>query len=949
MKKIWLVYYAVSLSLLHITGVSAQISEGGTPPSFKYAQSQTLRSAVKKTEVQVDFYIEDLREVDNWRAREGAPMPVAKLIPVDYTMDNSGNRTALPGGERIWMLHLNAPNAVALMLYYQDFYIPEGGKLFIYSADKSQLLGAYTEKTHSSGGLFVNEFIGGDELILEYVESEISSEKPRIHIDNIGYGYNTSALETFCGITTRAVSGSCMVNINCEEGDAWQNEKKGICHMVQRIGKASYICTGSLVNNTAEDFRPLILTARHCASYCEKEGSKCIEVVADSLNMQQWVFYFHMEREGCSNSSLTAGHKTMTGCKLLVNTGKNGGSDGMLLHLNDMIPEEYDVFYNGWDINDTPASSGVGIHHPSGDYMKISTYETPAKKTTFMSEEFTGYENACWNVTFQQTANGRGVTEGGSSGSPQYNENKLIVGTLTGGNSTCNFLSGLNIYGKMSYHWDKFKKDSAHMDIWLDPLGTGVKILAGRSRKIFKPAPVNIKAVNQGQSILLTWEPPQSAEPRLHYNVYRNNQKIGEVLPVSFIDRNPTVGSLVYSVSAVYEDDEESTFSSTTISYVKFKAPADLKIERIGATNKVKLSWNAPVYEQTIYWGTMYPTYRVGFENNSPFYYGQKWSSEEIAPLNGEYIEAVQFFPWENNTYEIYISQGEYSYRQNIEPSLLIYKNMTTVTLNEPFPIDGSKSLIVSVYSAGGDYPAICDDGPAVDGKGNIYSPDGEHWEKFYDEGSPDEFNFNFIVSAVVSSERRATQNDNGNDKDFVLKRNAKVSEHLAAGIVKLRIDVLPFDENPVSLRSSMPAVFPEISQYRIYCNKSVHRTVDAAVTEQIEQVLTGSEYRFAVSAFYGNIESEKSEEKMIYVGVENVEDDVATVYPTVFSGFVTLRGHSSVTRVDVISVSGKVCLAVDNPVGTIDTSSLSPGLYFFRIYGSNNQILNIVRAIKVS
>ncbi|MDR1380703.1 MAG: trypsin-like serine protease, partial [Tannerella sp.] len=557
---------AVGAFLLHVPGAFAQISEGGLPPSFKYAQ--TLRSALKKTEAPVDFYAEDLREVDNWRAREGAPMPVAKLIEVDYTPENSGSRTALPGGERIWQLHLSVPGATAVMLYYRDFYIPDGGKLFIYSADKARVLGAYTRNTHPDGGLFATEFIGGDELILEYVEPETGSpEKPRIHISEIGYGYNTAALKTFFGITTR--SGSCMVNINCEEGEAWQNEKNGVCHTVQKIGKMSYICSGALMNNTAEDFAPLILTARHCAYQEDKLKGK-MEVAADASDMKQWLFYFHLEREDCSNGSFAAPAKTMTGCKLLVNTGMEGGSDGMLLQLNAMIPEEYNVFYNGWDRRDTPASSGANLHHPGGDYMKISTYGTPAKQYTFRSSDFTGRTNAHWDVTFQQTANGHSVTEGGSSGSPLYNENKLVVGTLTGGNSTCIFPTGLNIYGKMSYHWDKFNADSAHMDVWLDPAGSGVQTLAGRFRRVFKPVPLNVRAVNLGRSISLSWDAPSGAERPASYNVYRNNQRIGNATSTTFTDGGPTVGSLVYSISAVYEDGEESPFASTTVSFVEF-------------------------------------------------------------------------------------------------------------------------------------------------------------------------------------------------------------------------------------------------------------------------------------------------------------------------------------------------------------------------------------------
>ena len=53
------------------------------------------------------------------------------------------------------------------------------------------------------------------------------------------------------------------------------------------------------------------------------------------------------------------------------------------------------------------------------------------------------------NVVFEQTANGHAVTEGGSSGSPLFNQNKQIVGTLSGGSSSCEKPNGANTYGKL--------------------------------------------------------------------------------------------------------------------------------------------------------------------------------------------------------------------------------------------------------------------------------------------------------------------------------------------------------------------------------------------------------------------------------------------------------------------------------------------------------------------
>ena len=918
------------------SAVFSQISEGGAPPSFNYPLSS--RSAGSATKVPVDFYIEDLRETDQWKAREGVPLQVSKLITVDYSMENSGYYTQLPGGENIWRLHLTAKDAVAIMLYYNDFYIPEGGRLFIYNPDKSQLLGAYTHRTHPSGGLFATEFIGGDELILEYVASETSAEKPRIAIGEIGYGYNTAALRAFCNITPRATSVECNININCEEGQAWQNEKKSVCYTVQRIGTGTWICTGSLMNNTAVDFKPLILTAAHCA-YNGKN-------IASAKDMEQWLFYFNRELEGCSNSTKPKISNTMIGCTLLTNTGLAGGSDGMLVLLKNVLPDYFDVFYNGWDRSGEAALSGVCIHHPQGDYKKISTFDEPAKTYTYISSDFRGDSEAHWNVFFKATTNGFGVTEGGSSGSPLYNENKLVVGTLTGGSSpvVCYDTKMLNIYGKLSYHWDRYKTDSTRMDVWLDPLNTGVKTFPGRFKTELKPAPLNLRAVNLGQSVSLAWDAPQSAEAPNGYNVYRNNVKMAETTSLAYIDNDPIMGSITYSVSAVY-DEEESAFTSAILYLIKYKAPYDLIAERpTPPGTQVEVSWKAPVYEQTIYWGTMMPTYMIGFDEKTPFYFGQQWDASEIAALHNKSIKAVQFFPIESNTYDVYIVQGEHAYRQPIETASLKQRELNTIELNTPFVIDGSMSLIVSIFTSDvvTDYPAVCDEGPAVNGKGNICSTDGIEWYLLNDGEEPGDFDYNFVVTAIVTSESGHLSVD-GKNTDIALRRSLIKANYNA---LQPRKSVLSFDDYHVSLRSSLPAAFPEITRYRVYRSGSFFKEVNAPVTSCEDNYLINTIY-YQVSAFYDQIESEKSD--IAYITVVNNEymDAAIRIIPTRFTNMITLQGYEYVSRIEAISVSGKVMLTVNRPNQQLDTSSLPPGLYFFRIYDVFNK-QQLIKAIKI-
>jgi hypothetical protein len=144
----------------------AQISEGGIPPSFQF--QTTLRSRTSTVQVPVAFNVSELKKADERKATQGTPLlAVATLIEVGYNPVNSGSWTTLPDGTRLWQLNLQAKNAIALVVYYSDFYIPEGGKLYIYNATKTQILGAYTQMTNQAGGRFATGFIVGDELTLE--------------------------------------------------------------------------------------------------------------------------------------------------------------------------------------------------------------------------------------------------------------------------------------------------------------------------------------------------------------------------------------------------------------------------------------------------------------------------------------------------------------------------------------------------------------------------------------------------------------------------------------------------------------------------------------------------------------------------------------------------------------------------------------------------------------
>jgi len=930
MTKKWLFWFVGSWIIQ--ANVFAQLSEGGIPPSFQF--QPTLRSRAATVQVPVTFNVKDLIMVDEWQASQGVPLlAVAKLIDVQHNPTNAGVWSTLPDGTKIWQFNLQAKNAIALMIYYSDFYIPEGGKLFIYNAEKTQILGAYTQHTHPAGGRFATEFVAGDELTFEYVTSP-AGEMPRIEIEAIGYGYNHLTVQNSSVSLRKAAP--CEVNVNCEEGDAWQNQKKGVCYMTQRINNKTYACTGSLVNNTAQDLKPYILSAQHCAC-------SLTYVEASPEEMEQWVFYFHHERQRCNSNSSPTASKTIVGCKKIAATTINKESDGLLLLLNRAIPADYNVYYNGWDRRNQPAKSGVSIHHPESDYYKkISTFYTPAIHYTFKSSDGIICDtNAHWNVTFEETLNGHGVTEKGSSGAPLFNENKLIVGTLTGGNSDCDKPGGLNIYGKLSYHWNKYtNSDTTRMDIWLDPTRKGVEILEGRFHQAQIPAPLNLNAVYQYQTVLLTWIAPASGKP-LKYNVYNNNLKIGETASLTFTDQTPQFGTQTYSVSSVYENGNESNFTNVSVSVLEYKAPNNVIVTQT-TSQQIAVQWEPPLYEQTIYWGENSAMWQITINRTAPFYFGQTWSKNEIKPFHKRTITAVKFIAVRNNTYEIYIAQGKRTYRQAIKnPAAGI---TSTVQLTAPFVIDEAENLIVAIHvtklsTSDKEYPAVCDGGPAVQGKGNIYSFDGQTWSNLYDKTvNPDEFDYdiNFFVAAIVSSV----------EKDILVTTTNFLEQKNPATSVTAEMQIAPLTEE-ISLRSIRPAPFPEITNYYIYRDNVRIATVPSVPGRYIEK-MPAKETEYQVSALYGTIEGQRSKPVSINpVNNLQIEPKDIRLYPTIFTNQVELTGYEYISKVEIYNATGQLSLRIDKPDKIIHTESLQPGVYFFRIYTDNDETVNVLRGVR--
>ncbi|MBK7029395.1 MAG: trypsin-like serine protease [Bacteroidales bacterium] len=441
------------------TNAYAQPEMGGTPRSVSSGLSLGKRSVYSIPGPDLKL----IQTEDNKDAGLEKPYRVGISIPVDIEIQQIGEWYVLPDGGKLWIFEITVEGAIALGLDFDRFLIPETADFFVSNIEYSHIAGAFTDENQNEDGTFTVRPVRGNQLRLEYYQPENCNEIPEIHIGSLNFIYRGFELESEYSSKGFGGSDDCEVNVLCDEGSQWLDQANGVVRILTRVSGQSFWCTGSILNNTAFDFSPLLLTANHCA--------RNMGAFASASDMNKWVFYFKYQSATCANPVSEPAEKSMTGAERLASSQNplEIGSDFYLVRLKQPIPSAYNAYYNGWNRDVLAATSGVGIHHPQGDIKKISTYNKELSSGTWQS-----IPNTHWIVEWVSTSNGYGVTEAGSSGSPLFDENGLLIGTLTGGESACSYTSGKDYYGKVAFSWNSNGSvDSLRMEPWLDPLQEG--------------------------------------------------------------------------------------------------------------------------------------------------------------------------------------------------------------------------------------------------------------------------------------------------------------------------------------------------------------------------------------------------------------------------------------------------------------------------------------------
>ncbi len=462
-------------ALLVAVAATCQISEGGLPPSLNPENAAVFSGAAIPVPIKLSsldvatFLAEDSKQPET--TRFAAPLPSVDISPA-----KSGQWTKMPNGDRVWRCVIQAPNALGLLLIFDQFQLAPGSRLYAYTPDQKRILGAYTDKSCLPSGQFLIGVLAGEQAILELLEPAAVLGQSLVHLNRIDYVYDPAGF--FPTVDTPDDFGesyACNVNVNCTQGQSWQTEKRGVARVLMVFSNGAGWCSGSLLANTSNSGDPYFLTAHHC------------QIIGVLPNFNLWRFDFDYEAAGCANPATEPTPKSVLGCQRISYRHE---TDFLLLKLNQ-IPGSYNLYFNGWNrtlATNSNVPNSTFIHHPVGDIKKISVDNHPAIIFNQVINWGAGYgstpSGSHWSVVPEV-----GIYQPGSSGCPLFDPNKRIVGQLHGGNLDTALCKVINSwFGRFDLSWDLGATPDTRLKEWLDPGNTNVLTQNG----YVQPAPTVI-------------------------------------------------------------------------------------------------------------------------------------------------------------------------------------------------------------------------------------------------------------------------------------------------------------------------------------------------------------------------------------------------------------------------------------------------------------------------
>ncbi|MCL4233800.1 MAG: trypsin-like peptidase domain-containing protein [Deltaproteobacteria bacterium] len=335
-------------------------------------------------------------------ARGGKRTPAG--VHADAPTLNAGDWTRIARADGLvsWMARISSPGADYLRTHFTRTV--RRGEIWVIGGDGVARMARPTRTATTTD--FWGPIVPGDRMTIEVVTP--GDAPPANLIDTISH---------ILPLQDLAAEQNCYSDPTCfTDGNA---VKKGVGWIWLADPWGTFICTGSLLSDVSGSLAPYFLTANHCMNTQQE---------ADAIVV---VWNYHTSTcDGSVPNPVTLPNSA--GSEMLAHSSQ---SDFALFLLDEDPPAG--TTYLGWTTDALASGEDITVvHHPDGSWKRITFGDQVGGDTNF------------WEVRYTD-----GSTEGGSSGSPLFNDDMLVVGQLYGGSAWCTNMNGTDDFGKFSRSW----------------------------------------------------------------------------------------------------------------------------------------------------------------------------------------------------------------------------------------------------------------------------------------------------------------------------------------------------------------------------------------------------------------------------------------------------------------------------------------------------------------
>ena len=449
MKKTLFTAIFLSSSIL---GIYGQVETTFFPNRDALQQNRLLKEhrRVAKIKAMPPLDIQKIASARQQEKDDNVPFRFGEGFDTHITLAD-GEWTDRESG-RLWTMAIESKGAYSINFVFNDFHLPEGAELYISNEEGDMLYGPVTSKVNTENGHFLTDLIKGDKVTIYLFEPSNKRNESQLTIKRVVHAYENMFSDMAYGQI--GSSGNCNNNVACFP--AWSKESDAVALVL--LSNGTEWCSGSLLMTANQSFRPYFLSAFHCIDTDIPKGSLSSSEIS---NAENWMFKFQYKMSSCSGGYATSG---VTYNRATFRAAWNN-TDFALMELRNSPAGDSRFSWLGWDRRGNAPTAGTGIHHPSGDVMKISF------DNDLITETAAGSTNSGTTHWFVDIDNG--TLEHGSSGSPLFNPQKKVIGQLHNGYPGCNS-SKQFWYGCFHRSWAGGGTNSTRLSNWLDPNGSGV-------------------------------------------------------------------------------------------------------------------------------------------------------------------------------------------------------------------------------------------------------------------------------------------------------------------------------------------------------------------------------------------------------------------------------------------------------------------------------------------